>query len=86
MTIILLFPELANFERNVNRNIYKYNAYRKAASSLAAHKTLITSGKEARKLDGVGEKVAEKIDEFIKTGHLKKLDKVRFHYFKIKQY
>ncbi|XP_046658857.1 DNA polymerase beta-like [Homalodisca vitripennis] len=69
--------ELANYERNVNRNIYKYNAYRKAASSLAAHKTRVTSGKDARKLEGVGEKVAEKIDEYLKTGHLKKLDKIR---------
>ncbi|XP_054262165.1 transferrin-like isoform X2 [Macrosteles quadrilineatus] len=69
--------ELANYERNVNRNIHKYNAYRKAASSLAAHKVRITSGKEARKLEGVGEKVAEKIDEFLKTGTLQKLDKIR---------
>lgn len=75
------FPELANFERNVNRNIYKYNAYRKAASSLAAHKVRITSGKDARKLEGVGEKVAEKIDEFLQTGHLRKLDKVSLNQF-----
>lgn len=70
--------ELANYERNVNRNIYKYNAYRKAAGALAAHPTRITSGKEARKLDGVGDKIAKKIDEFIETGTLQKLEKVFF--------
>ncbi|XP_075211388.1 DNA polymerase beta-like isoform X2 [Lycorma delicatula] len=69
--------ELANYERNVNRNVYKYNAYRKAASTLAAHSTRITSGKEARKLDGIGDKIAKKIDEFIETGTLQKLEKIK---------
>ena len=55
-----LFPELANYEKNVSRNIHKYNAYRKAASSVAAHATRLTSGHEAQKLDGVGKKIAEK--------------------------
>ncbi|KAL1139849.1 hypothetical protein AAG570_006826 [Ranatra chinensis] len=69
--------EIGEYERNVNRNIHKYNAYRKAASSLAAHPTRITSGKEAKKLEGVGQKIAEKIDEFINTGKLRKIDKIR---------
>jgi len=69
--------EIAEYERNVNKNIYKYNAYRKAASSLARHPTRITNGKEARNLDGVGQKIAEKLDEFIETGELTKLKKIR---------
>lgn len=28
---------------------------------------------------GIGEKIAKKIDEFLATGHLKKLDKVCVH-------
>ncbi|KAM5171839.1 DNA polymerase beta [Mantella aurantiaca] len=42
--------ELANYERNVNRAIHKYNAYRKAASVIAKYPTKIKSGAEAKKL------------------------------------
>lgn len=69
--------ELANYERNVNRNIYKYNAYRNAANVLAAHPTRIKSGEEAKKLKGIGVKIAKKIDEFLQTGKLQKLEKIR---------
>ncbi|XP_041363147.1 DNA polymerase beta-like [Gigantopelta aegis] len=69
--------ELANYEKNVNRALHKYNAYRKAAGALAKHPTKIRSGDEAKKLDGVGAKIALKIDEFIKTGKLSKLEKIR---------
>ncbi|XP_074143463.1 DNA polymerase beta isoform X2 [Sminthopsis crassicaudata] len=69
--------ELANYERNVNRAIHKYNAYRKAASVIAKYPSKIKSGAEAKKLDGVGAKIAEKIDEFLATGKLRKLEKIR---------
>ncbi|XP_020825306.1 DNA polymerase beta isoform X4 [Phascolarctos cinereus] len=69
--------ELANYERNVNRAIHKYNAYRKAASVIAKYPSKIKSGAEAKKLDGVGTKIAEKIDEFLTTGKLRKLEKIR---------
>jgi len=42
--------ELANYEKNVNRQMHKYNAYRKAAGVIAQQKTKITSGAQARKL------------------------------------
>jgi len=42
--------ELADFEKNVNRQIHKYNAYRKAARSIIEYPTEIKSGKEAAKL------------------------------------
>ncbi|KAL8565037.1 hypothetical protein ACOMHN_003413 [Nucella lapillus] len=69
--------ELATYEKNVNRAMHKYNAYRKAAGIIAKHPTRISSGNEAKKLEGVGEKIAKKIDEFIKTGKLEKLEKIR---------
>ncbi|XP_076440978.1 DNA polymerase beta-like [Babylonia areolata] len=69
--------ELANYEKNVNRAMHKYNAYRKAAGVIAKHPVRISSGDAAKKLDGVGEKIAKKIDEFIKTGKLEKLEKIR---------
>ncbi|XP_071439901.1 DNA polymerase beta-like [Hetaerina americana] len=68
--------ELANYERNVNRNVYKYNAYRKAASALASYGKRIQSGDEARKLPGIGDKISKKIDEFLQTGKLQKLEKI----------
>lgn len=69
--------ELADYERNVSRALHKSNAYRKAASSIAQCKEPITSGAQAKKLDGVGTKIAEKIDEFLRTGKLKKIEKIR---------
>jgi DNA polymerase/3'-5' exonuclease PolX len=51
--------------------------HRKAASALAKHPTKIKSGDEARKLQGIGDKIAKKIDEFISTGQLAKLEKIR---------
>uniref|UniRef100_A0A668RAG7 DNA polymerase n=1 Tax=Oreochromis aureus TaxID=47969 RepID=A0A668RAG7_OREAU len=69
--------ELANYEKNVNRAIHKYNAYRKAASTISKYPHKIKSGEEAKKLDGVGAKIAEKIDEFLQTGKLRKLEKIR---------
>uniref|UniRef100_A0A8C1KLU1 DNA polymerase n=1 Tax=Cyprinus carpio TaxID=7962 RepID=A0A8C1KLU1_CYPCA len=74
--MVFLVSELANYERNVNRAIHKYNAYRKAASVIAKYPQKIKSGAEAKKLDGVGAKIAEKIDEFLTTGKLRKLEKV----------
>ncbi|RUS90114.1 hypothetical protein EGW08_002156 [Elysia chlorotica] len=69
--------ELANYEKNVSRAMHKYNAYRKAAGELAKHPVKITSGAEAKKIEGIGDKIAKKIDEFIKTGKLQKLEKIR---------
>lgn len=69
--------ELANYERNVSKNIFKYNAYRKAASTLKGLPERVKSGQEARKLPGIGEKIAKKIDEFLETGKLQKLENIK---------
>eukprot|EP00048_Salpingoeca_helianthica_P017350 m.236798 g.236798 ORF g.236798 m.236798 type:complete len:352 (-) comp20781_c0_seq1:27-1082(-) len=68
--------KLADHEKNVIRNIHKSNIYRKAAAVLAKHHVRISSGDEAKKLEGIGTKIGAKIDEFIQTGHLTKLDKI----------
>lgn len=75
---------MADYEKNITRNIYKSNAYRKAASVIAKHGKLIKSGMEAQKLDGIGDKISKKIDEFLETGKLKKLDNVYFIFNLIK--
>lgn len=43
---------------------------------MAKHPTKITSGEEARKLPGIGAKIAKKIDEYLATGKLRKLEEV----------
>jgi DNA polymerase beta len=49
----------------------------KAATALQLYPKKIESGAEAMKLDGIGKKIAAKIDEIIKTGTLKKLEEDR---------
>uniref|UniRef100_A0A4W3IS85 DNA polymerase n=1 Tax=Callorhinchus milii TaxID=7868 RepID=A0A4W3IS85_CALMI len=66
-----------SFRINVNRAMHKYNVYRKAASVIAKYPTKIKSGAEAKKLEGIGDKIAKKIDEFLATGKLQKLEKIR---------
>ncbi|CAL4078973.1 unnamed protein product [Meganyctiphanes norvegica] len=69
--------ELSEFEKNVNRNIHKYNAYRNGAAAIAKLSTRVKNGQEAMKLNGVGKQMGLKIDEFLATGTLKKLTKIR---------
>jgi len=49
-SIFLFSTELANYEKNVNRQMHKYNAYRKAAGVLAKHPSHISTAEEAKKL------------------------------------
>ncbi|XP_013402656.1 DNA polymerase beta-like isoform X2 [Lingula anatina] len=57
--------------------MHKFNAYRKAASVLSKHPTRVKNGTEAKRLDGIGDKIGKKIDEIIATGKLQKLEKIR---------
>jgi len=75
--IVQFLMELANFEKNVSRAMHKYNAYRKAAGSVSKLTNKISSGDEAKKLEGVGAKIAKKIDEYLATGKLEKLEKIK---------
>lgn len=77
MPIFPFYSELADYEKNVTRDVHRYNAYRKAAVVLAEYPTRIKSGDEAKKLKGVGDKIAKKIDEFLATGKLRKLENVK---------
>lgn len=69
--------ELAEYEKNVTRDNHRYSAYRKAAVTLAEHPIRIKSGDDAKKLKGVGVKIAKKIDEYLETGKLRKLENVK---------
>lgn len=63
-------------EKNAGQ-LVKFNAYVKAVNSLKSHPTLIESGAQAQLLDGVGKKIAAKIDEIIATGALRKLEEAK---------
>uniref|UniRef100_A0A8C7UZK9 DNA polymerase n=1 Tax=Oncorhynchus mykiss TaxID=8022 RepID=A0A8C7UZK9_ONCMY len=58
--------ELANYERNVNRAIHKYNAYSQCSPVTYYNNIII-----------ILSIIAKKIDEFLQTGTLKKLEKIR---------
>eukprot|EP01108_Squamamoeba_japonica_P007593 TRINITY_DN6414_c0_g1_i1.p1 TRINITY_DN6414_c0_g1~~TRINITY_DN6414_c0_g1_i1.p1 ORF type:complete len:379 (+),score=90.58 TRINITY_DN6414_c0_g1_i1:158-1294(+) len=60
-------------EKNIGAH-HKFNAYVKAVNSIKRHPHKLTSGAEAQKLEGVGAKIAKKIDEIIQTGKLDKLE------------
>jgi DNA polymerase/3'-5' exonuclease PolX len=63
-------------EKNAGQ-LVKFNAYLKAVNSLKQHPTVIESGAQAQLLDGVGKKIAAKIDEIIATGALRKLEEAK---------
>jgi len=60
----------------VNKNQFKSRAYKQAAATLANLDRKITSGAEAKKLKGIGDKISKKIDEYLATGTMKKLTEV----------
>lgn len=77
--------EVTNIVNQLNelRDLYKKmgDEYRAAAYSTAAKSMSNYSGnnsmEELRNLDGIGKGIAEKIIEFITTGHIKKLEQLR---------
>uniref|UniRef100_A0A3Q3E978 DNA polymerase n=1 Tax=Labrus bergylta TaxID=56723 RepID=A0A3Q3E978_9LABR len=54
-----------------------------SASTISKYPNKIKNGEEAKKLEGVGAKIAEKIDEFLQTGKLRKLEKVSLWVFEM---
>ncbi|XP_069836275.1 DNA polymerase lambda isoform X2 [Dendropsophus ebraccatus] len=50
--------------------------YSKAINALKSYHKPVTSAQEAAKIPGIGKKMAEKIDEILDSGHLRKLDHI----------
>ncbi|XP_065334258.1 DNA polymerase beta-like [Cloeon dipterum] len=71
-----MLKQLAEYELAVNKNMYKSRAYKQAAATLAKLDYKVSSGEEAKKLKGIGDKISKKIDEFLATGTLRKLDNI----------
>ena len=55
------------------KNQFRVSQFRKAISSLQAYPLDITSGSQAKQLDGIGKGTADRIDEILKTGTLAEL-------------
>uniref|UniRef100_A0A7S0ZET9 PARP-type domain-containing protein n=1 Tax=Timspurckia oligopyrenoides TaxID=708627 RepID=A0A7S0ZET9_9RHOD len=77
--LVEVFSELGGYEFKVLP--YKGIAYKKAAQSLAELDFEVTSGHELSKgkskVPGIGKSLAEKIDEFLHTGSIAKLEEFR---------
>jgi len=66
------FDEMA---REFKKDRYRRRAYENAAEAIRSHDKPITSGLQARQeIKGVGESIATKIDEILKTGKLQFLE------------
>lgn len=75
--IAALFKELSDFEFKKKETKFKAIAYKKVAARLRGHPEQIRSGREASKLEDIGEASRQKIDEFLSTGKIEKLEKYR---------
>jgi DNA polymerase beta len=70
--ITAILEQLGEIEWNRGEK-FKSKAYRRAKNSLEHLDHEVLSGEEAKHLEGVGEKIAKKIDEIIESGKLNKL-------------
>jgi len=71
-----LFKELSAFEFK-NKQKWEGRAYQKVADVLSQQPEKITSGSEAKKLQDIGKESAKKIDQFLETGKIDRLEKYR---------
>ena len=64
-------------EDHGSQDPFKIRAYRKAAEIIRELDYELTSGEEAKKLPGIGKGIAKKIDEFLQTGEIARLEELR---------
>eukprot|EP00457_Paulinella_chromatophora_P002813 gb/GEZN01002818.1/.p1 GENE.gb/GEZN01002818.1/~~gb/GEZN01002818.1/.p1 ORF type:complete len:763 (-),score=186.35 gb/GEZN01002818.1/:67-2139(-) len=69
-----ILTEMGNAEK-IAGQVFKARAYYKAVKSIKQHDARIRSGREASKLEGVGKKLAAKIQEILDTGKLDAYEK-----------
>jgi hypothetical protein len=66
--LLAKFRKLRAYYTDVDRDKIRALAYGKALMALQAYPDPILSGQQVAHLPGIGKKMAEKIDEFVKTG------------------
>lgn len=70
------FDELSSFEFKKKQK-FKGIAYKKAAATLRLYEDKITSGAEVSVLPNIGKESVKKINEFLETGSIERLEKYR---------
>lgn len=69
--LIAKFQKLRSYYTDVDQDKIRALAYGKAVLALQAYPEPINSGQQVAHLAGIGKKMADKIDEFVKTGTMK---------------
>ena len=64
-------------EEHGSKDPFKIRAYRKASEIIRELDYEVTSGEDAMKLPGIGKGIAKKIDEFLQTGEIARLEELR---------
>lgn len=77
------FDEIADLMELAGENSFKVRAYRRAAEAVASHDAPIEDVAEAgelRSIEGLGEATSEKAREFLSTGTMRYLERLRDEY------
>ncbi|KAG9764438.1 DNA polymerase beta-like protein, partial [Aureobasidium melanogenum] len=71
-----ILQELADYY-DQTRDQWRSKSYRQAISALRKHPAKVTTKEEAMRVYGIGTSIAEKIEEIVRTSHLRKLDSTK---------
>ncbi|KAI5209766.1 hypothetical protein AUEXF2481DRAFT_5907 [Aureobasidium subglaciale EXF-2481] len=71
-----VLQELADYY-DQTRDQWRSKSYRQAISALRKHTSKINTKEEAMRVYGIGSSIAEKIEEIVRTNHLRKLDSTK---------
>ncbi len=80
LEIARIFAQIADLLEITQESTFRVNAYRKgsrALESLAEDVETIAARGELRKIGGIGERLAEKIEEYLRTGTIEYFDELR---------
>jgi DNA polymerase (family X) len=76
-----VFDEIADLLEMKGENQFKIRAYRQAARTIkklpSEVERMVRNGDSLQDIPGVGEAIAKKIDDLVKTGHVKVHDELR---------
>ena len=78
-----LFDDIADYLEVAGENSFKIRAYRKAAEAVAGYERpieAVTEGGELEKIEGLGQATAQKVREFLATGQIRYLERLREEY------
>ena len=78
--IAMLFRSIADLLAAQRANPYRVRAYRRAADSLLLLEedvAVVASRKQLEDIDGIGKELAEKIEEFLRTGKIHTLETLK---------